>query len=694
MIKVQALANNRAEILIHEPIGENWYGDGLTSKRFVDDLKALGPVTDILVRINSPGGAVFDGIAIYNALRGHSARVEVLVEGLAASAASAIAMAGDVIRMGIGAQMMIHNPWTFAMGDAEDLRATAAMLEQVAEGLVEIYQAKTGLEKNEIRELLNAETWFTGPEAVAKGFATQVDSDDEESADASARAAAAYQSQRAVFQSVRSVFNTATRKVPLPQIPAVANKSAPAGAITTGQTPQERDDMTIKTDPGASASAGAEATAAQAAIAAEQNRRTEIRARFGKFSAEHRDLLDTCLDDVKCTPDAAAQKLLAALGSTAEPLAPRIEAGADVRDKFIAGATEAILVRSAVQKGGERNEFSGMSLTDLAAKALSIRGVSVRGMSRDQIARKVLASHTSSDFPNLLSNAAGKVLRQAYALAPVTWNRWCKVGSVSDFKAATRHTVGSFSSLTTKPEAGEYKSGTLSEEKESIQAITKGRYITLSREMLVNDDLAAFTGMSQKLGRAAARTVEADVYTLLTSASGAGPTMSDTGAFFNSTAVTTAGGHANLAGSGGAITVPNIAAGEAAMMVQKDKGLNDYLALQPRFLLCSPAKKQIAWEVVNSLTDVSQSNSAKRNYVQAQLNLEVLATPYLSGTPWYLFTDPADVEAFEVAFLDGVQEPFIDEEIEFMTDAMNMKVRLDYGVAAIDWRGGYRNPGA
>jgi phage major head subunit gpT-like protein len=286
------------------------------------------------------------------------------------------------------------------------------------------------------------------------------------------------------------------------------------------------------------------------------------------------------------------------------------------------------------------------------------------------------------------------VLRKAYALAPVTWNRWCKTGSVSDFKQNSRITVGSFSSLATKIEGGEYQQGTIKEEKETIQALTKGRFLQLSREMIVNDDLGGFTDRARKMGRAAARTVEADVYTLLTSAAGAGPTMSDGGAFFNATAITTAGGHANLTSSGTAITVANIAIGEAAMMAQKDKGLNDFVVIQPRVLLCAPTKKQIAWEVVNSLTDVAQSNSAKRNYVQAQLNLEVVSSPYLSGNPWYLFADPADTEAFEVAFLDGVQEPFIDEEIEFMTDALNMKVRLDYGIAAIDWRAGYRNAGA
>lgn len=699
-ITVKARAKAAAEILIYDPIGEDWLGEGLTAKSFDEDLKALGEVADILVRINSPGGSVFDAIAIYNILKNHPAQVHVQVDGLAASAASVIAMAGDLITMGVGTQMMIHSPWWLAMGNAADMRKAAETLDTIEEGMIDAYVARTSLPRDDIKAMLDAETWMGPEDAVAKGFADAAESDDQQddasgiedlirgliakrSRDSRAGSwSAAMASFRNTPQSLQSLLSHSAGETP--------------SANDAEDSPKEDNTMPDK----ATASVQnadidkARDEAVQAALKAEQDRTSAIRARFGKFAEAHRALLDACLEDRSVTADIAGARLLAELGKDAAPLNPSVVPGADARDKLLEGGAKAILARAGLEKRDSGNEFFGFSLTDFAAHALQRAGTSVRGMTRDQIARKVLASHTTSDFPLLLANTAGKILRQAYSLAPVTWNRWCKVGSVSDFKQASRHTLGSFSSLLTKPEGGEYQQGTIGEEREPITASTKGRYIQLTREMLVNDDLGGFAGMAQKMGRAAARTVESDVYTLLTSAAGAGPTMSDSGAFFNSTAITTGGGHANLAGSGTAITVAAIAAGEAAMMSQKDKGLNDFVAIMPRFLVTSPAKKQIGWEVVNSLTDVSQSNSAKRNYVQAQLNLEVLATPYLAGNPWYLFSDPADVEAFEVAFLDGQQEPFIDEEIEFMTDAMNMKVRLDYGVAAIDWRAAYRNPGA
>ena len=161
MIKVLAKANRTAEVFVDGPIGEDWYGNGVTAKKFRDDLKALGELDEITVRINSPGGEVFDGFAIYNELRAHKARKVVHVDGLAASIASVIAMAGDEIVMGLGAMMMIHDPWTIAVGDASAMREQADILDKVKVGLVDAYAGfnKTK-ERSEIESLMTADTWL------------------------------------------------------------------------------------------------------------------------------------------------------------------------------------------------------------------------------------------------------------------------------------------------------------------------------------------------------------------------------------------------------------------------------------------------------------------------------------------------------------------------------------------------------
>lgn len=164
------------ELLIYGPISEySWWGDEVTPKAFHDDLKALGDISTLNVYINSPGGDVFAGQTIYSMLKRHSATVNVYVDGLAASAASVIAMAGDTVTIPRNAMLMVHNPWTIALGEARDFRKLADDLDKVGETLVAVYQDKTGLEADEIRSLMDAETWLTADEAVEKGFADKVD---------------------------------------------------------------------------------------------------------------------------------------------------------------------------------------------------------------------------------------------------------------------------------------------------------------------------------------------------------------------------------------------------------------------------------------------------------------------------------------------------------------------------------------
>ncbi|MCK5219101.1 Clp protease ClpP, partial [bacterium] len=122
-------AEKKVEILIYDQIGEDWFGDGVQAKKFAEELRDLGDIETIELRINSPGGSVWDGNAIYNTLRGHKATVNVTIDGLAASIASVIAMSGDTITMPENALMMIHNPATIAFGEAEEMRKAANMLD-------------------------------------------------------------------------------------------------------------------------------------------------------------------------------------------------------------------------------------------------------------------------------------------------------------------------------------------------------------------------------------------------------------------------------------------------------------------------------------------------------------------------------------------------------------------------------------
>lgn len=169
--EIRSKSATKAEIVIYSPIGEGFWGDSLSAKQFSDTLKSLDPaVNEITVRLNSPGGDVFDGITIYNRLKQHKAKIIVHIDGLAASIASIIALAGDEIIMGEGALYMIHLPWTFAYGNRTDFDNVVNRLMDVEEQLIGIYARKTKLDRSEIKAMLEAETWLDADQAVEKGF--------------------------------------------------------------------------------------------------------------------------------------------------------------------------------------------------------------------------------------------------------------------------------------------------------------------------------------------------------------------------------------------------------------------------------------------------------------------------------------------------------------------------------------------
>jgi len=158
------------EIWLYDQVGEGFFG-GMSAKTFNDELNKLGKVDTINLRINSPGGSVFDGVAIYNTLKRHPARLEVDVDGIAASIASVIAMAGDEIRMAANSMMMIHDPYGMSMGNSDEMRKTADLLDQIKGTIVDTYAKRTGETDSTIASMMTNETWMTADEAKRYGFA-------------------------------------------------------------------------------------------------------------------------------------------------------------------------------------------------------------------------------------------------------------------------------------------------------------------------------------------------------------------------------------------------------------------------------------------------------------------------------------------------------------------------------------------
>lgn len=157
---------------IYDPIGYDYWSDsGVTAKRISAALRSMGSDADVVVNINSPGGDVFEGLAIYNLLRAHKGKVTARVLGLAASAASFIAMAADEIQIARAGFFMIHNAWTVSWGNRHDLTETASLLGQIDETIADIYHIRTGLAVTELAKMMDAESWINGKSSIEKGFA-------------------------------------------------------------------------------------------------------------------------------------------------------------------------------------------------------------------------------------------------------------------------------------------------------------------------------------------------------------------------------------------------------------------------------------------------------------------------------------------------------------------------------------------
>ncbi|AUX72482.1 head maturation protease, ClpP-related [Erwinia pyrifoliae] len=175
---IKAAKSDENSISVFDVIGADWYDEGVTASRIAAALRSIGG-EDVTVNINSPGGDMFEGLAIYNLLREYEGKVTVKVLGLAASAASIIAMAGDEVQIGRAAFLMIHNCWTFAMGNRHEMAKIAAELEPFDRAMNDIYGARTGLDAATIETMMNAETYIGGSESVEKGFADRLLTADE-----------------------------------------------------------------------------------------------------------------------------------------------------------------------------------------------------------------------------------------------------------------------------------------------------------------------------------------------------------------------------------------------------------------------------------------------------------------------------------------------------------------------------------
>lgn len=445
-----------------------------------------------------------------------------------------------------------------------------------------------------------------------------------------------------------------------------------------------------------SATAAARDKGTQDGIRAENQRQSEIRALFTPAFAEQLgtkadEIRSAALEDTDATVDSVRAQLLDALGSVSQSASadPRIEVG---ESNERAGITEALEVRAGLQSAPDNfgeNHFRGHSLQEMARASLEAAGHSTGRLTRLELVGRAF---TTSDFPLILADVANKSMKKGFDEAPETWNRFCQVGNLSDFKTAHRVNLSSFDDLEVVRENGEYKYGQFDEEKETIQLATYGKLFSLSRQAIINDDLQAFTVIPNRMGRAAARVPGDLAYGVITG----NPTMNDGTALFAGTAIGTDHGNLNIGGAA-AISATSVAAMRVAMARQTDKSGNaNGLNIRPSYILVPLELEDTANILMQSEFDPADGTNNNRAPNPVRGSMEVVTDVRLSAdstTRWYMASS-AQFDTIEVAFLDGVQAPMLEQQNGWTVDGTEFKVRLDCGAAPMDFRTWQRNDGA
>ena len=656
-------------------------GDGIRAIDVIDSIAQLSGQPSITVRINSPGGSCVEGIAIYNALRAAGKPVTTQVDGIAASAASVVFLAGDTRLIAESASVMIHDPWAMAVGTSDDLRASADECDRQRGIITELYVQRTGQPAETIASMMGAETYLSAGEAIDSGFAT-----------------ALTQPLRVAACAQLDPESMAKLLLAAPSVQATA-VAASVPAAHAAHPPKGNTHMTTPAERGAT---GGEQSAAPTPThdlnAVRMEAATAERARVaGIYQAVRAAKLDHGVADEFIASGvslsaaqgkiierwSAARESEEGFGQTVD-VRSHVTVVKDSQERWAEGAEQGLAMRAGLVKADRSNEFYGLTLAELARSSLSVRNERTGGLGRmDMVGRAFTVRNsgpgynTTSDFPAILQNVAYKAMMKGYTEVDETFDQWTSKGTLSDFRPAYRVDSGLFPALDKLDEGMEYKYGTTTDSGTQVVLATYGKMFAISRQAIVNDDLDYFNKIPAKMGRAAKRTIGNLCYAVLNS----NPVMQDGAALFSNA-------HGNLSGTGGIPSAQTIGAARTAMARQKDDaGLTTGVGIRPRYILVGP-------ELLDSTNTILRAQflpgdaGLQPNYIAGAV--EPISDGRLNAASWFLAADPSTTDTIEVSYLDGNEEPFMDEKQGWNVDGVEYKVRIDAAVKALHWRGLYK----
>ncbi len=400
----------------------------------------------------------------------------------------------------------------------------------------------------------------------------------------------------------------------------------------------------------------------------------------------------TTPDDVQVFGVGSRVQTTASPAYQPRPLGAGVRMGEDQTEKFRNGFTEAMLVKAGVLTdrksidGARAGGFVGKRLIVLAGDYCRMHGINTQAMDDDTVAFRALtyraAGQTTSDFTNILANVANKSLLQGWDEAPETWQTWTRRGTLPDFKTAEISGLSGFTGLDEVPEDGDITYGKFTDRKETIKLVSYAKKYRITRKLIINDDLRALSAIPRAMGRAGNRKVGDITYALL---NGTGPTLNQ-----DSTALFDTSSHKNYVAAATAPTVATLNTASVAMAKQTDPNSGATLNIQPRFLMVPKALEHTARVLMAATYDpAGTAGTLPPNPFSGRY--EVITDARLDGqtygtAAWYLLADPNIFDTFEVAFLNGMAEPYMRENEKWDGQGTSYLVGVDFGVSALDFR--------
>ena len=702
----------KAVINIYGYIG----GFDITATELMRQVNDIGVFNTLEVHINSYGGEVFEGVAIYNWLKSQKAKIETVIDSVAASTASFIFLAGEKRTVYDTSMGMIHLPTGFSMGTAEQMRKDADVLDKVDKNTIrKIYKSVVGekLTDENINEMMENETWLDADELVEYGFATDRISDKSENVDDKYKNASGGREIKTygfnkLPERITNVFKN--------EMSVKIENSVPVKP--ENKQPKEEGIMPEVTVLDA-------AKIQDEAAKVERKRIADINKMANAMNVTG-DIVGKMIDEGKSVVDAleeftAAKKISDSLPQNAQkipPKTPDIQIVADDADKFRAGASVAICMaagipvsdaeKSSVRQSEMPTSVHGLLRATLvrngmnASKAMNLNPSELTRQSL-LVARNAVGTGTG-DLTNVLADTVNKSIGIGYSNAPSTFGSWVKTVPVSDFKNYSVAKVSTFGDMDTIPEGFPFQQGAISDKKEQGAVSVKGKSLNISMQTFVNDDAGALTRIPQMMGAAYNWQQNKAVYDYLFGSAAVGPTLLEADSNGGYTAFNTY--RNNFASGAGVPSVSTLSTARIAMRNQtapkgKASDTAQRLNLVPSFIISGTTQETTIEQLLMTRTDVASAGSLAYNpfAVGGRNQLQIIIDAYLdslSTTVWYLAANQNMIESIVLLALNGQLAPTVRSEESRVGEALgvNYDVFGAYAPMMVDFRGMYCHKGA